>query len=47
MTMYESFQFERDTFCKKHITIDSVLSGLAITLYLSGMVYIIYRYAVG
>ena len=42
---YESFQECKDNIYKHHITLDNFLSCLAITLYLSGMGYIIYRYA--
>jgi hypothetical protein len=41
---YESFQRCKDDIYTRHITIDNVLSCLAITLYLGGMGYLIYRY---
>lgn len=41
---YESFQRCKDNLYNTHITLDNFLSCLAITLYIGGMGYIIYRY---
>jgi hypothetical protein len=41
---YESFQRAKDHFYNTHITLDNVLSCLAISVYIGGMAYIIYRY---
>lgn len=41
---YESFQRDKDNCFKHHITIDNILSCLAIIFYMGGLTYVMYRY---
>lgn len=41
---YEHFQKCKDNIYNTHITLDNVLSCLAITIYIGSMAYLIYQY---
>jgi len=41
---YESFQRCKDNIYAHHITLDNFLSCIAITFYMGGLTYVMYRY---